>query len=97
MIQQKKFNAQNEFVPQNKFDQRNKFVILAKPESPYLSLLLLLLVFLCSPLRAQQPTGQSIYALTQQFLNVAPKRFNGSPGHLAAENFIKNHFKPEAA
>jgi glutaminyl-peptide cyclotransferase len=43
------------------------------------------------------PTGQSIYTLTQQFLVVAPKRFNGSPGHLAAENFIKDHFKPEAA
>jgi Zn-dependent M28 family amino/carboxypeptidase len=60
-------------------------------------LFLLLLVFLCPPLRAQQPTGQSIYALTQQFLSVAPKRFNGSPGHLAAEKFIKDHFKPEAA
>ena len=63
-------------------------------------LFLLLLVFALlstPPARAQQPTGQSIYALTQQFLNVAPKRFNGSPGHLAAENFIKNHFKPEAA
>jgi hypothetical protein len=60
-------------------------------------LFLLLLVFLCPPLRAQQPTGQSIYALTQQFLAVAPKRFNGSPGHLAAEKFIKDHFKPEAA
>ncbi len=46
---------------------------------------------------ASAPTGASIYALTQQFLAVAPKRFNGSPGHLAAEAFIKNHFKPEAA
>jgi glutaminyl-peptide cyclotransferase len=59
--------------------------------------LLLLLVLFTSPARAQQPTGQSIYALTQQFLSVAPKRFSGSPGHLAAENFIKEHFKPEAA
>jgi Zn-dependent M28 family amino/carboxypeptidase len=42
-------------------------------------------------------SGQAIYNLTQQFLAVAPKRFNGSPGHLAAENFIKDHFKPEAA
>ena len=50
-----------------------------------------------APARAQQPAGQSIYALTQQFLAVAPKRFNGSPGHLAAETFIKEHFKPEAA
>ncbi len=42
-------------------------------------------------------SGQAIYALTQQLLAVAPKRFNGSPGHLAAEAFIKDHFKPEAA
>ena len=76
----------------------NRIVILSGAKNPRISLLfLLLLVFLCPPLRAQQPTGQSIYALTQQFLAVAPKRFNGSPGHLAAEKFIKDHFKPEAA
>jgi len=46
---------------------------------------------------AGQVSGQAIYALTQQFLAVAPKRFNGSPGHLAAEKFIKDFFKPEAA
>jgi glutaminyl-peptide cyclotransferase len=46
---------------------------------------------------AGQVSGQAIYALTQQFLAVAPKRFNGSPGHAAAEQFIKDHFKPEAA
>ena len=57
----------------------------------------------CSPAAAPPqkpaaaPTGQAIYTLTQQFLAVAPKRFNGSPGHLAAETFIKDHFKPEAA
>ncbi len=44
-----------------------------------------------------QVSGQAIYTLTQQFLAVAPKRFNGSPGHFAAEQFIKDHFKPEAA
>jgi hypothetical protein len=60
-------------------------------------LLLLVLALICPPLRAQQPTGQAIFNLTQQFLNVAPKRYNGSPGHLAAEEFIKDHFKPEAA
>ncbi|MGP8259283.1 MAG: M28 family peptidase [Acidobacteriaceae bacterium] len=60
-------------------------------------LFLLVLFGVSRPLRAQQPTGQSIYKLTQQFLNVAPKRFNGSPGHFAAEEFIKSHFKPEAA
>jgi Zn-dependent M28 family amino/carboxypeptidase len=42
-------------------------------------------------------SGQAIYSLTAQFLAAAPKRYNGSPGHLAAENFIKAHFKPEAA
>jgi glutaminyl-peptide cyclotransferase len=44
-----------------------------------------------------QVSGQAIYALTQQLLTVAPKRFNASAGHLAAEAFIKDHFKPEAA
>jgi glutaminyl-peptide cyclotransferase len=67
------------------------------------SLCVLFLLSLSVPATAQKPpaapqvTGQAIYNLTQQFLNVAPKRFNGSPGHLAAENFIKQHFKPEAA
>jgi glutaminyl-peptide cyclotransferase len=66
---------------------------------PKLRILLLLALALLAtpPTRAQQPTGQAIYNLTQQLLNVAPKRFNGSPGHLAAEQFIKDHFKPEAA
>src|SRR6185312_17286919 len=41
--------------------------------------------------------GQAAYALTQQYLNVAPKRFIGSPGHAKAEAFIKDHFKPEIA
>jgi glutaminyl-peptide cyclotransferase len=54
------------------------------------------------PCAAQKPpaggvSGQAVYNRTQQLLAVAPKRFNGSPGHLAAENFIKDHFKPEAA
>jgi glutaminyl-peptide cyclotransferase len=62
-----------------------------------------MLLALALPSAAQKPapapavSGQAIYSLTQQFLAVAPKRFNGSPGHLAAENFIKQHFKPEAA
>ena len=42
-------------------------------------------------------SGGSILQLTQQFLTAAPKRFNGSPGHTAAESFIKAHFAPEAA
>jgi glutaminyl-peptide cyclotransferase len=62
----------------------------------------MLLLSLALPALAQKPastavSGQAIYALTQQLLAVAPKRFNGSFGHLAAEDFIKAHFKPEAA
>ena len=62
-------------------------------------LLSLFLLALALPAVAQPGpvSGQAVYALTQQFVNAAPKRFNGSPGHLAAENFIKDHFKPEAA
>jgi glutaminyl-peptide cyclotransferase len=41
--------------------------------------------------------GQAAYNLTSQLLQVAPKRFNGSPGHLKAEEFIKQHFAAEAA
>ncbi len=78
-------------------------VILSAAQDLSISLLLLLALLLTLPASAQKPTptpqvsGQAIYSLTQQFLAVAPKRFNGSPGHLAAENFIKEHFKPEAA
>ena len=42
-------------------------------------------------------SGQTAYALTQQYLAAAPKRWIGSPGHAAAEQFIKAHFEPEAA
>ena len=69
----------------------------SEPKQFYRTLPLLLLLLFAPNARAQQPTGQAIYALTQQFLAVAPKRFNASPGHLAAENFIKDHFKPEIA
>jgi glutaminyl-peptide cyclotransferase len=41
--------------------------------------------------------GQAAYALTQQYLAAAPKRYVNSPGHTAAEAFIKSHFAPEAA
>jgi glutaminyl-peptide cyclotransferase len=40
-------------------------------------------------------SGAATYALTKQLLAVAPKRFNGSPGHAAAEHFIADHFEPE--
>lgn len=62
-----------------------------------------LLLALTLPASAQkspvtnQISGQAVYNLTEQLLAVAPKRFNGSLGHLAAEKFIKDHFRPEAA
>ncbi len=42
-------------------------------------------------------SGQEVLRLTQEYINVAPKRYIGSPGHAAAEQFIKDHFKPEVA
>jgi len=42
-------------------------------------------------------TGAAVLKLTQQFLTAAPKRYIGSPGHLAAETFIKSQFAPEIA
>ncbi len=42
-------------------------------------------------------SGADVLKLTQQYVNVAPKRSIGSPGHAAAEQFIKDHFKPEMA
>ncbi len=42
-------------------------------------------------------SGQHVLQLTEQLLQAAPKRFNGSPGHAAAEAFIQSHFAPEAA
>ena len=52
--------------------------------------------------RGQQHTathfsGQTAFNLTEQLLNAAPKRTIGSEGHTAAEDFIKQHFAPEAA
>jgi Zn-dependent M28 family amino/carboxypeptidase len=82
------------------------FVILSDAQNDGICLSLLLALFaLALPAAAQKPasapapavSGQAVYTLTQQFLAAAPKRYNGSPGHLAAENFIKDHFKPEAA
>ena len=59
------------------------------------SLGLLLFAALAS---AQHPvTGVEVLKLTQQYVDAAPKRFIGSPGHAAAENFIKSHFAPEIA
>ena len=53
----------------------------------------------CSYVHAQAHavSGQEILKLTQQYVDVAPKRYIGSPGHDAAEAFIKGHFGPEVA
>ena len=79
-----------------------KALILNVVKDPCICLSLLLALALPALAQKAAPattgvSGQAIYTLTQQFLAVAPQRFNGSPGHLAAENFIKQHFKPEAA
>ncbi len=61
---------------------------------------LLVLALSFSPLHAQEKgkiSGAATYALTKELLAVAPKRFNGSPGHAAAEKFIESHFAPEQA
>jgi len=76
-------------------------VILSAAQNLCICLSFLLVLTLAAPAQKPAPapavSGQAIDALTQQFLAVAPRRFNGSPGHLAAEKFIKDHFKPEAA
>ncbi len=41
-------------------------------------------------------SGASTFAVAKQYLDVAPKRWVGSPGHAKAVDFIKSHFKPEA-
>ncbi len=42
-------------------------------------------------------SGQAALALTQQYINAAPKRWPGSEGHTHAEEFIRGHFAAEAA
>jgi glutaminyl-peptide cyclotransferase len=77
-------------------------------QTPPLKKLRLLLLFFVLPMVATSSpaqktpasahfNGQAAYDLTAQLLQVAPKRFNGSPGHLKAEEFIKQHFAAEAA
>jgi hypothetical protein len=62
---------------------------------------ILLATLLALPAPAQKAparfNGQAAFNLTQQYINVAPKRWVGSPGHAKAEAFIKDHFKPEIA
>ena len=86
--------------------QRSGSRILRTAQSKDLRLLLSLLVLLLYGVKAQAQhaaagaprfNGQEAYNLTAQLLQVAPKRFNGSPGHMKAEEFIKQHFAVEAA
>ena len=64
----------------------------------FLKLGLLLLVALPSfGQKKQGVSGTAAYGLTRELLAVAPKRFNGSPGHAKAEQFIQEHFAPEKA
>jgi glutaminyl-peptide cyclotransferase len=47
--------------------------------------------------QAHGVSGAEVMRLTQAYVNAAPKRYIGSPGHAAAEAFIKDQFKPEVA
>src|SRR5437899_11836675 len=85
--------------------ERSRSCILRGTQLKELRLLLPLLVLLLTgtyslaqhtAAAAPHFSGQAAYNLTAQLLQVAPKRFNGSPGHLKAEEFIKQHFTAEA-
>src|SRR5665213_3463751 len=63
-------------------------------------MLVLCAAFLLTPscfAQAHTVSGQEVLKLTQQYVDVAPKRYIGSPGYDAAEAFIKAHFGPEVA
>jgi glutaminyl-peptide cyclotransferase len=60
-------------------------------------LALALTLTLAAPAQTHAVSGQHVLDLTHQLLQVAPKRYIGSPGHTAAETFIRDHFAPEAA
>ena len=86
--------------------QQAKYVILSGAKNPRISLGALratiatfAFFFFLLPAHAQthKVSGAATYTLTRELLAVAPKRFYGSPGHAAAEKFIKDHFAPEAA
>ncbi len=73
-----------------------------KSKDLLLSLLVLVLAAtstLAQPSKSTTPrfNGQAAYTITEQLLAAAPKRWSGSPGHQAAEEFIKSHFAPEIA
>jgi Zn-dependent M28 family amino/carboxypeptidase len=93
-------------INKNCHPERSSSRTLRTTQSKDLRVLLSLLVLLLTATysRAQHTAaaaprfnGQTAYNLTAQLLQVAPKRFNGSPGHQKAEEFIKQHFAAEAA
>ena len=63
----------------------------------HLALILSLLTAQLAQAQTHAVSGAAVLKLTQQYIDAAPKRYVGSPGHTAAENFIKDHFKPEIA
>jgi glutaminyl-peptide cyclotransferase len=93
-------------VTRNCHPERSRSRTLRTIQSKNLRLFLplLVLVLIATNTQAQHTApaaprfnGQTAYNLTAQLLQVAPKRFNGSPGHLKAEEFIKQQFAAEAA
>ena len=50
-----------------------------------------------APAQAHAVSGAHVLELTRQYLAAAPHRALGTPGHAAAEKFIREHFGPEAA
>jgi glutaminyl-peptide cyclotransferase len=96
----------NPAIKKYRHPERSSSNTLRTTQSKDLRLLLPLLVLFLTATNTQgQHTtaaaphfnGQTAYNLTAQLLQVAPKRFNGSPGHQKAEEFIKQHFAAEAA
>ncbi len=47
--------------------------------------------------QAHPVSGARVMDLTKQYLAAAPHRAVGTPGHAAAEKFIRDHFAPESA
>ena len=80
---------------------RSRTLRVAQSKNLRLLLPLLLLLLTVAPAPAQKSpakfNGQAAFELTRQFLDAAPHRWVGSPGHAKAEEFIKSHFKEEAA
>ncbi len=79
----------------------NSAVILNAAKTLRIWFLLLLFALPLTAAHSQKATprfnGAAAYSLTQQYLDAAPKRWIGSPGHIKAEEFIKSHFTSEAA